>query len=71
LKPFNLRRWSITLLIPTRDPKDDRRLASRVQVRRLDHFITDIALILFADINPREGELSGLRWIWILNSEIN
>lgn len=40
-------------------------------MRSFNHFIPNIALILFAHVNPREGELRGLRWIRILNSEIN
>lgn len=36
-----------------------------------DHLISNVALILFADVNPHESKLRGLRWIRILNCEIN
>lgn len=71
LKPFDLRCWSIALLIPARNSENNRRFAGRVKMCSSNHLIADIALILFAHVDARECELRCFRWVWIFDGEID
>lgn len=71
LQPFDLRRWAVALLVPTRDPEDDRRLRGHVDVRGFYRFGRDVALILLSHVHARERELIRLRRVRILHGEVH